>query len=68
VGCSCDDQDDDECCEHPVNEKFYERELEDIKANIEVELWVFDSEILAVSKQDPVLPSTGGSYAKEEGK
>ena len=39
--------------EHPVDEKFYEWELEDVEANIEVELWVL-IEILAVSKQDPV--------------
>ena len=51
-----DGQRHDEDGQRPVHDEGQERELEDIEADVLVELGVGDAEAAAVAEQDPVVP------------
>ena len=62
-----DDSHDDESPEYPADQELYERQLEDIKADVFAELRVFDAEVHAVEEQHGLLPLAAGAAAHDEG-
>ena len=62
-----DDRHDDERPEHPADQELYERQLEDIEADVLVELRVFDAEVHAVEEQHGLLPLPAGAAAHNQG-
>ena len=51
-----DEQHDDEPGEEPVDHELDERQVEDVEADVLVELRVLDAELDAVREQDPLPP------------
>ena len=66
VGDSRNDEDNYKGSEEPIDEELDEWKLEDVEPDVDVELRVFDSEIFPVSEENPILPATSCSYAKEK--
>ena len=58
----------DERCKEPVDYELDERELKNVEAYINVELGIFDSEILPIPKEDPILPASSRTCPEEKGK
>ena len=50
------EQDDDEAGEEPVGDEAQERQLEDVEADVLVELRVLDPEVDPVREEHPLLP------------
>ena len=66
-----DDQRDDQDGQRPVDHEVHERQLEDVEADVLVELRILDPEVAAVAEEDPVLPfadrARGGDQRHDEG-
>ena len=63
-----DDKYNDKRCKEPVDDELDERKLKNVEAYINVELGIFDSEILPIAEENPVLPAASRTYPEEKSK
>ena len=61
-----DDERDDQDGQRPVDDEVHERELEDVEADVLVELRILDPEVAAMAKEDPVLPFADRARGRDE--
>ena len=61
-----DDERDDQDRQRPVDDEVHERELEDVEADVLVELGVLNPEVAAVAEEDPVLPLADRARRRDE--
>ena len=61
------DRRDDERAEQPVEDELIHRQLEDVEAEVAVELRILDAEVLRVAEEQHVTPLAGGARSEHEG-